>query len=119
MSYDPLWNNPMFANVGHFHYFVLMRSVCFNDVIFLPQLLLQSPRRPNKSTKRLQIEINLYHIFIALVRTEMCAHCLCAKAHAGGGFSKASVGGLPAPQQCRSMLLASFLCDLDQPHGYV
>lgn len=75
----------MLANVGHFHHFVLMRSVCFNNVIFSPQLLLQGPE---KLTRRLQIEIKLYHFFITLVKAEMCVYCLGAKAHVGGGFFK-------------------------------
>ncbi len=99
----------MFTNVGHFQHFVLTCSVCFNDVIFSPQLLLQGPY---KSTRRLQVEIKLYHCFIAPVKCEMCADCMGAKTHVGGGFSKASAGGLPAPQQSHFMLLASFLYDL-------
>lgn len=73
----------MFSHVGHFHYFVLMRSVCFNDVIFSPQLLLQGPY---KLTWRLQIEIKLYHCFITPGKDEMYVYCLGAKAHVGGGF---------------------------------
>lgn len=92
MSYDALWNNPMVANVGHFH-LSLMRSVCFNDVIFSSQLLLLGS---HKLAKSLQIKIKLCHCFIAPVNAEMRLYCSGDAADVESGFSEASVGELPA-----------------------
>lgn len=66
-----------------------------------------------KSLQKQQIEMKLYHFFITPVKAEMCVHCLGARAHVRGGFSKASVGGLPAPQQ------SFHATDLPWPHSCV
>lgn len=82
----------LFAYVGHFHYFVLTCSVCFNNVIFSAQILLEGLY---KSTRQLQIEIKPYNFFITPIKVEMCDECLGAKAHLGG-FSIASVSSTSA-----------------------
>lgn len=88
---SPLWNNPMLANLGHFHLCVLICSIYFNDVIFSSALLLPGP---HKLTKREKIQMKLHNSSIIPIKPHTPPHVYCSG-------HRADVGGLPVSQQSR------------------
>lgn len=55
----------MLANLGHFHLYILICSICFNDVIFSSALPLPGP---HKLTKREKTQIKLHNSHIIPIK---------------------------------------------------
>lgn len=99
---SPLWNNPMLANLGHFHLCVLICSICFNDVIFSSAVLLLGP---HKLTKRVKIQMKLHNSSIIPIKPHSPPSCVLLRSQ-GRCWRVASVSAesfhtnLLQPQSC-------------------